>query len=73
MINNSLICIIYDIMNSPKVYLTKSTFFMQTERHTQRVKIATHFTALLVEEARSANSSTDEIASHLSTDLSPSA
>ncbi|MFW2569420.1 hypothetical protein [Legionella sp. 29fVS95] len=57
-----------------KLYLTKSAFFMQTERHKQIDKIASHFSALLTEEAPSTNSTADEIASHLNTALgSPSA
>ncbi|WP_412754247.1 hypothetical protein [Legionella donaldsonii] len=54
-----------------KLYMTGTTFFMQTERHKQMAKIATDFTALLAEEPRSsANSSADEIASLLKTSLS---
>ncbi|HHF7344745.1 TPA: hypothetical protein ACPSKB_001152 [Legionella feeleii] len=58
-----------------KLYMTGTTFFMQTERHKQMAKIATDFTALLVEERpSSANSTADEIASLLKTSLSgPSA
>ncbi|KTC96218.1 ankyrin repeat domain-containing protein [Legionella feeleii] len=57
-----------------KLYLTKSAFFMQTERHKQIDKIASHFTALLTEEAPSTNSTADEIVSLLKTSLSgPSA
>ncbi|WP_019215716.1 hypothetical protein [Legionella tunisiensis] len=46
---------------------------MQTERYRQIANIANNFTASLKEEARSANSTTAEIANHLNTDLSPSA
>ncbi|HHF7344746.1 TPA: hypothetical protein ACPSKB_003206 [Legionella feeleii] len=47
---------------------------MQTERHEQIAKIAANFATLQVEEARSANSTSDEIASHLKTELgSPAA